>query len=249
MADDLRRQILQGELPARSRVPSRARLSKQYGVSDRVAVEAVRVLAAEGFVEGRPGSGTYVRDRPAIRRLRRENPAGRGEGAAFTAALAAHGRTGDWWASSESTTATPAVAERLAVDPGAEVVRTNYVCLDDDEPGMLMTSWEPLAITDGTSITFPEKGPYGGCGVAERMAAIGITVTGVTEIVTGRPVLDGEAHLLDLPRGAIVIVVRRTCLAGDRPVETADIVVPADRYEFCYELPVPPVVRAGADDR
>jgi DNA-binding GntR family transcriptional regulator len=39
-----------------------------------------------------------------------------------------------------------------------------------------------------------------------------------------------------VPRGAIVIVVRRTYLAGERPVETADVVVAADRYEFSYEF-------------
>jgi DNA-binding GntR family transcriptional regulator len=236
MADDLRRQILEGQLPARSRVPSRAQLSKQYGVSDRVAVEAVRVLAAEGFVEGRPGSGTYVRERPKIRRLPRRPAAKWADRAAFTAHLAGEGRTGTWRASSETTTAPPTIAERLAIEPGAEVVRTDYVFLDDDEPAMLTASWEPLAITGGTDVTFPEEGPYGGCGVAERMAAIGITVTGGTESVTARPVLNGEAHLLDVPRGAVVIVVRRTYLAGERPVETADIVVAADRYEFGYEF-------------
>jgi GntR family transcriptional regulator len=50
-------------------------------------------------------------------------------------------------------------------------------------------------------------------------------------------VLDGEAHLLDVPRGSIVIVIRRTYLAAERPVETADIIVAADRYEFSYEAP------------
>lgn len=236
MADDLRRKILEGDLPPRSRVPSRAQLSKQYEVSDRVAVEAVRVLAAEGFVEGRPGSGTYVRERPAPRRLRRGGFHEQAGGSAFTADLARQGRSGTWRSSSETTTAAPLIADRLGIEPGASVVRTDYVYVDDGEPAMLMASWEPLAITGGTSITYPEEGPFGGCGVVERMAAIDVTVTHVTENVTARPVLDGEAHLLDVPRGSIVVVVRRTYVAGERPVETADIVVAADRYEFSYEF-------------
>jgi len=237
MADDLRRKILEGDLPPRSRVPSRAQLSKQYEVSDRVAVEAVRVLAAEGFVEGRPGSGTYVRERPTIRRLRRGGFHERAGGTAFAADLAGQGRTGTWRSSSETTTASPMIAARLGIEPGAAVVRTDYVHLDDDEPAMLTASWEPLAITGDTSVTYPEEGPFGGCGVVERMAAIGVKVTDVTENVTARPVLDGEAQLLDVPRAAIVIVVRRTYLVGERPVETADVVVAADRYEFSYEFP------------
>lgn len=238
MADDLRRKILEGDLPPRSRVPSRAQLSKQYEVSDRVAVEAVRVLTAEGFVEGRPGSGTYVRERAAPRRLRRGDFLERAGGPAFAADLAGQGRTATWRSSSETTTAAPAIAVRLGIEPGASVVRTDYVYLDDDEPAMLTASWEPLAITGDTSITFPEAGPFGGCGVVARMAAIDIAVTRVAEQVTARPVLDGEAHLLDVPRGAIIIVVSRTYLAGERPVETADVMVAADRYEFSYELPV-----------
>jgi DNA-binding GntR family transcriptional regulator len=237
MADDLRRKILQGDLPPRARVPSRAQLARQYEVSDRVAVEAVRVLAAEGFVEGRPGSGTYVKERPVIRRLRRGGFHERADASAFAADLAAHGRTGEWRSTSETTTASPMVAERLGIEPGARVVRTDYVYLDDGEPAMLTASWEPLAITGDTAVTFPEEGPFGGCGVVARMAAIGIEVTGVVENVTARPVLDGEAQLLDVPRGSIVIVARRTYLAGERPVETADIVVTADRYEFSYEFP------------
>jgi DNA-binding GntR family transcriptional regulator len=237
MADDLRRKILEGDLPPRSRVPSRAQLAKQYEVSDRVAVEAVRVLAAEGFVEGRPGSGTYVRERPIVRRLRRGGVHERGDAAAFAADLAAQGRTATWRSSSETTTASPIIARRLGIEPGTPVVRTDYVYSDDDEPAMLTASWEPLAITGDTSVTFPEEGPFGGCGVAERMAAIGVKVTGSTEDITARPVLDGEAHLLDVPRGSIVIVIRRTYLAAERPVETADIIVAADRYEFSYEAP------------
>lgn len=236
MADDLRRKILEGELPPRSRVPSRAQLSKQYAVSDRVAVEAVRVLAAEGFVEGRPGSGTYVRERPVVRRLRRGGLPERSAGSVFAAELAAQGRTGTWRSSSEATTAPPMIAERLGIEPGAAVIRTDYVYLDDGEPAMLTASWEPAAITGGTQVTFPEEGPFGGTGVVERMAVIGVKITGVREHISARPVLDGESQLLDVPRGSIVITVRRTCLAGERPVETADIVVAADRYEFIYEF-------------
>src|SRR5256885_13241953 len=107
MADDLRRKILEGDLPPRSRVPSRAQLARQYAVSDRVAVEAVRVLAAEGFVEGRPGSGTYVRERPVVRRLRRGTPLDRAGRSSFGTELAAAGRTGTWRSSSATTVASP----------------------------------------------------------------------------------------------------------------------------------------------
>ncbi len=44
-----------GVLPPGAKVPSRHELARQYDVSDRVAVEAVRLLVAEGFAETRAG--------------------------------------------------------------------------------------------------------------------------------------------------------------------------------------------------
>lgn len=88
-------------------------------VSDRVAVEAVRLLAAEGFVEARSGSGTYVRHRPEQQRLTRSWYTARKGGSPFRAEMGAGGRSGRWECSSERAAMTPAVAQRLgaAADP------------------------------------------------------------------------------------------------------------------------------------
>lgn len=232
IAADLRVLIEEGDLPPGARLPSRAQLSRRYRVSDRVAVEAVKVLAAEGLVEGRPGSGTYVRERPSTRTLPRGTPRG---GAAPGTAGTVAGR-----AVSETRRATPGIAARLGIEPGDEVMCTEYVFTDEGEPAMLATSWEPLALTWDTEIRRPEDGPFGGSGVVNRMAAIGVTVTRATETVSARPVAEREADLLGIPLHAIVMAIRRTYYAGDRPVETADLVVAADRYELAYEFPVSP---------
>ena len=67
VAGDLRKKITDGSLPPHTRLPSQARIREEYGVSDTVALEARKVLMAEGLVEGRSGSGTYVRERPVPR--------------------------------------------------------------------------------------------------------------------------------------------------------------------------------------
>ncbi|MGP3954282.1 winged helix-turn-helix domain-containing protein, partial [Streptomyces sp. 7N604] len=69
VAGDLRQKIVDGSLPPHTRLPSQARIRQDYGVSDTVALEARKVLMAEGLVEGRSGSGTYVRERPVPRRV------------------------------------------------------------------------------------------------------------------------------------------------------------------------------------
>ena len=71
VAGDLRKKIVDGSLPPHTRLPSQARIREEYGVSDTVALEARKVLMAEGLVEGRSGSGTYVRERPVPRRIAR----------------------------------------------------------------------------------------------------------------------------------------------------------------------------------
>lgn len=48
-----------------------------------------------------------------------------------------------------------------------------------------------------------------------------------------------EASLLGIQKGALVTHIRRTYYSDDgRPVETADIVVPAALCEIVYEIPI-----------
>jgi GntR family transcriptional regulator len=59
--EDLRAQIRQGVLAPGARVPSRAAIMTRYAVGETAAKHALAVLAAEGLIEPRPGSGSYVR--------------------------------------------------------------------------------------------------------------------------------------------------------------------------------------------
>src|SRR6266700_6076215 len=58
--DGLRKAVLSGSLRAGERLPSTRDLAEQLGISRTVVVLAYDHLLAEGFVEGRRGSGTYV---------------------------------------------------------------------------------------------------------------------------------------------------------------------------------------------
>ncbi|MEW2528990.1 GntR family transcriptional regulator [Streptomyces sp. NPDC047071] len=238
VAGDLRKKIADGSLPPHTRLPSQARIREEYGVSDTVALEARKVLMAEGLVEGRSGSGTYVRERPVPRRIARTGFRGPGASSPFRQEQAADGTRGTWESRSEQAEATGAVAERLGIRVGDRVMCTKYVFRDAGEAMMLSTSWEPLAVTGRTPVMLPEEGPLGGCGVVDRMAAIDVVVDNVAEEVGARPGLAEELLALGGVPGHVVLVVQRTYYASGRPVETADIVVPADRYRVAYHLPV-----------
>ncbi len=59
IADALRTRLA-SEWPPETRLPSRAALAAEYGVSDHVVQRAQEVLIGEGVLEGRPGDGTYT---------------------------------------------------------------------------------------------------------------------------------------------------------------------------------------------
>lgn len=58
--DMLRSYILQGRLPAESRLPPTRSLAEQLGIGRNTVISAYDQLLAEGLVEARPGSGTRV---------------------------------------------------------------------------------------------------------------------------------------------------------------------------------------------
>ena len=218
VAGDLRQKIVNGSLPPHTRLPSQAWIREEYGVSDTVALEARKVLMAEGLVEGRSGSGTYVRERPVPRRVARSGYRPSAGATPFRQEQADASVRGTWESSSEQTEAGAAIAERLGIQVGDRVMRTKYLFREAGEPMMLSTSWEPLAVTGRTPDMLPEEGPLGGMGVVERMRAIDVIVDNVTEEVGARPGLAEELHVL----------------GG----ETAVVVIPADRYRVAYHLPV-----------
>ena len=116
-------------------------------------------------------------------------------------------------------------------------MRTQYRFFADDQPVMLSTSYEPLAVTGGTPIEQPEASPT--TGVVGRMDLIGVHVTHVVEDVQARAPRPYETEALQVPTGVPVLYVERTYFADELPVETAEIVVSSDRYVFSYAAPIP----------
>ena len=58
--DGVRRAILSGLLPAGTRLPSTRTLAAELGISRTTVVTAFEQLLAEGYLEGKVGSGTFV---------------------------------------------------------------------------------------------------------------------------------------------------------------------------------------------
>jgi GntR family transcriptional regulator len=238
IADDLRSRIIDGEQRGGDRLPTEAELMADYGVSRIVVRQAIEVLRSEGLVVTQRGKGTYVREqRPRERRVVGHLYAGRATTSPFASSARASGMRPEWEYQTRRTTAPQAIAERLKIKPGDAVMRTHYRFFADRDPVMLSTSYEPLAIISGTPVEQPEASPT--TGVVGRMDLIGVHITHVVEDVQARAPRPFETEALQVPSGVPVMYIERTYFQGDRPVETADIIVSADRYVLSYGVPIP----------
>ncbi|WP_431874034.1 winged helix-turn-helix domain-containing protein [Micromonospora marina] len=63
LADELKSKIDSGEWPPGTKLPSRAQLCKDYGVSDTVVGKAMMILRATGLTETLEGVGVFVAER------------------------------------------------------------------------------------------------------------------------------------------------------------------------------------------
>lgn len=238
VSDDLRRRIKAGEWGIGEKLPSGAALATEYNVGRNVTQRALDRLVIEGLLEGRAGSGRFVRPpRERMRMIRSRHREHRG-GSPFRADMNEQGKAGTWESHSQARVPAPAdVAQRLAIQPGDHCVRTTYEFMADGQPVQLSTSWEPMAITDGTPIVLPEMGPLAGAGVVKRMRTIGVTVDTAVEVPRPGRATQEEANLLGVSVGDLLMRIERTYYDGDgRPVETADLVVPDVRWEIAYEI-------------
>jgi DNA-binding GntR family transcriptional regulator len=244
--EDLRERIRGGVLPPGARVPSRNAIIANYGVGETAAKHALQVLASEGLIEARTGSGSYVRRMPAASCLEHDrlhfpgSPFGLDERAADGDGGPHSARRLTWEHQTEHVVPPPYIARRLGLEPGVDrVMSTRYLLTADAEPVQLATSYEPDRITADTPVALPEQGALAGRGVIERMASIGIKVDEVVEDVSVRPSLRTESAALGLPAGAPALVIERLHLASGEPVEAGEIVIAADRFRLRYRFSVP----------
>ncbi|WP_407287566.1 GntR family transcriptional regulator [Streptomyces sp. BP-8] len=240
IADELRRRIAEHEWSPGGRLPSRAQIAQECGVGENVIRRAQELLISQGALEGRAGSGTYVAAPRQRARMVRSSAREQPNGSPFRADMKAVGKQGDWESRTEAKVPAPAeIASRLGINEGDLCVRTMYEFLADGKPVQLSTSWEPYDLTGGTLVVLPEGGPHAGVGVVNRMAEIGITVSHAVEQPEPRQANAEEASLLGIQKASLVTHIRRTYYSDQgRPVETADIVVPAALCEIVYEIPI-----------
>lgn len=240
IADAMRDQISQGTLKPGDRLPTQSELAETYACSRMVVRLALDQLETEGLIDRIQGGGAFVRRyQPMVRRsaLHYQTTAA----APFAEEAIAAQRTPRYSHNTRPDRAGPDIASRLGIPIGGEVMRTDYVSYADDQPAMLVSTYEPLSITRGTVIEKPEEGPLMGAGLVPRFTAIGKRPTRIVERVQLRPPRPFEIDALELKPGIAIGVIVRLSYCGEQPIETADIILAGNMYELEYTLTVEPL--------
>ncbi len=234
---ELRDRITSGQWPAGTSLPPQRDLAAEFGVSIMTLRQALQLLADDGLIAARHGSGTYVAARYDydLGHLR-----------SFAADLAAQGaEISTRLLATEIITPPEEVGARLG-SPG-QVLRLRRLRLAGDRPLIVQTSYLPLPLAGAL-----DPAVASGRGLYSVLAEHGLTVARATETITpavlgpcdatdlarppGTPAL--LSHRLSFTAAGVPVVDDHAVLPGDSVAITASR--SAERIEVYYSLSTGP---------
>jgi len=237
LADLLRAEIQEGIRRPGSQLPTESEFQAQYGVSRTTIRAALAVLAGEGLVFTRKGFGSYVRNRPPLRRVSstHRHAAHRASGKPeFDTEAVAQGlvpsrrmlRTGRG-------PVPPDIAGWLQCAAGEVAVIRSRLQLLDGVPAVVSTSYYPDWLAAGTRLESPDALREGPDNLIEDL---GHGFAHGVELLTARMPSPDEARLLELDPGVPVVRMLHIDYGKDcRTLQVADDLYAGDRHEFAFE--------------
>ncbi|GAB4359134.1 MAG: phosphonate metabolism transcriptional regulator PhnF [Oricola sp.] len=223
IADMIRSDIATGATGADGRLPPEMKLAERYGVNRHTVRSAIAALEQEGVLRSEQGRGTFIR-----RRKRLSYPIGKRT--RFSAGLGGQaGSTRTRLLQSREEPAGEAVAEALALEPGAPVIRLDTVSEADGVPVSRATNWFDAARFAKIAGAFREH-----ASITKALAACGVTdYVRQSTVIEARHASAEDINLLGLSAGAIVLVTRAVNAdAGGTPIQHSETRFAADRVEL-----------------
>lgn len=235
IADELRRRIQTGTIPAGMLLPPEPALMKEFGTARGTIRDALEVLRSEGLIVTEQGRGSYAR--PVRRMVHISSGYLTTPGATWRQQLEAQGMVGRQSIDAAGMAdAPPEVAEFL----GERVVVRERTMFADGQAVQLVVSYYPEALAAGTELANHRPVPGGSLAALRRL---GVSLTPgrarARELVSARQPTPDERERLQLLVGIPVLVHLRTTLddAG-RPVQHDVTVMATDRCVLDYDLPI-----------
>lgn len=239
IADDLRRQIEDGELTPGSQLLTELELREKYNASRNTIRDAIKALITPGLVETRPGQGTFVVERivPYVTTLT-GNPktASGGEGTSHRTEVQARFRkASDSPPQVGIEEAGAQMASELGIAQSTSVVSRHQQRYIDGTPWSLQTSFYPMDLVQRGAARLIQAGDISEGTVEYLRESVGVKQAGYRDTITVRAPDMNETAFFRLPDDGRISVIehRRTAYADDgRAVRLTVSVYPADRNQF-----------------
>ncbi len=219
VAQQIERSILDGTLPAGTRLPNEVDLADQLSLSRPTMRQAIRYLVDKGLLVRKRGVGTQVVQSRVRRSL---------ELSSLYDDLARSGQRPTTTVRELRILEAPEeAAAALGVPVGTEVLLIRRLRCAQGEPLALMTNYLPRDLVDITAADLERAGLY------EILRASGISLRVARQTIGARSATSAEARDLHEPRGAALLTMTRTAYDDEgRAVEYGTHVYRATRYSF-----------------
>ena len=223
IAAALRAEIAAGLPPPAARLPAEAALAARFAVHRHTVRQALAALAAEGLIEIRRGSGSFVAEDVLDYVI--------GRRARFSEWVRRHNREPSGRAlRREAVAAEPAVARALGLAEGAPVILLERLGLADGRPVSLTAHYFPPLPGLAAALATAE-------GISAALAAAGIAdYRRLSTRVGARLPLAEEARLLRIPRTRPLLTAENVNVdAGGLVVEYGQARYPTPRVQLVFE--------------
>jgi GntR family transcriptional regulator len=260
IAQDLLEKIQSGLVAPGEQLPTELELRDQHNASRNTVRDAIRWLVTRGFVETRPGQGTFAtrRIQPFVTTLSTNpepDPLG-AEEELWLAEVRDRGRAPLASVPRVEVLGAPrSIADRLHVPEGTQILTRRQECFIDKTPWSLHTTAYPMDLVNrgATRLLMADGIPEGT--TTYLRTALGISQAGHRDRVLIRQPREEEARFFKLPDDGRVPVVSivstgyREGLEGLLPFRVTYKVFPADRNQFVIDHGAVPGEPPGpADD-
>ncbi|MGO3885179.1 MAG: GntR family transcriptional regulator [Mycetocola sp.] len=219
VAQRLQAAILNGELPAGSRLENEIALGNRLGLSRPTIRRAIQELVDKGLLVRRRGIGTQVVHGQVTRNV---------ELTSLFEDLERSGQHPQTTLLSRSVEPADArIAQILGVDEGADVLHISRLRSADNVPIAVLDNVLPTEFTDLDDEALSSYGLY------QLFRSRGVTMRVAKQRIGARAATSTESDLLDIARGGAVLSMSRTAFDNSgRAVEHGDHVYRPDLYSF-----------------
>lgn len=220
ICDKLKENIQKERYPIGSLLPTEPELEAEYGVSRTTVRKAMRLLAAEGYVEIKQGRGTKVLNYKAQQNFNRIT--------SVTESLLKKGyHVTTKSMQIDKVAAFYPLTESLGVKEGEMLARVQRLQLADNKPICIMTNYIPYRLV-------PELEQASGtfCALYQFLEEnYDFNITSTKDRIFAVAASFYEAELLDVPIGTPILQIERVCSSLGKPVCCDSVKIVGSQYE------------------